>query len=105
MPVARAPAITPAAVFVMLQPIGRHSRAIWCECPAHLCQALAQPNLGGVQSGRALAYAVGQMRQVLFYAGDSKIGIYFVIVWRDVLVRNRPVLAITVAAFRLEVVI
>src|SRR5262249_47429013 len=90
---------------VVLQAVGRYARAIGRERPAHLCQRLAQPDLRCVKPGWALEDTVGQVGQVLFYARDAQIGIDFVIVWRDIFIRNRPVLAIAVAAVGFEVVI
>ena len=104
-PVARAAAETPAAILVVLQAVGGHARAIRRQHAVHLLQRVAQRHLGGREPRRALKQAVGQMRQVLFDAGNPEIQIDPVVVRRDVLVGDRPVLAVAVVALRLEVVV
>src|SRR5439155_18249126 len=96
---------TSPAILVVLQAIGGHTGTIGREYAIHLLQGIAQGQFGAGQLRRALKDAVGQIGQVLFDAGDSEVLIDTVVIRLDVLVGDRPVLAIAVATLRLEVIV
>ena len=104
-PIARPSAVALAAILVVLDAIGGDARAIRREHAAHRRQLLSQRHLAGVELRGALEEAVGQMRQILLVAGDAEVAVDAVVIRLDVLVGDRPILAIAVMRLRLEVVV
>ena len=102
---ARAPPIAAAAIFVVLQSVGRDPRAIRGQDTPHFRDAPAQLHFGVVELDWALEQAVGQVGQILLLARDSEVQVHLVVVGCDVLVRDRPVFAVAIVRPGLEIIV
>src|ERR1035438_344394 len=99
------PAVTAAAILIVLETVGGYASAILGDHAVHFLQALLQGDFGAIQLGGSLEDAVGKVRQVFFYAGDSEIEVHLVVVGGDIAVADGPILAKAVAVFGLEIVV
>ena len=103
---AGAAAVAARAVLVVREPVGGDAEAERRDDPALLLrQRAAHVGLGRVELDRPLVDRVRQPRQILGHAGNAEIAVDPVVVRRDVGVFDRPVVAVAVAARRLEVVV
>src|SRR6266852_6838453 len=93
------------AVLVVLQAVGGDARTILGQDPAHFLHALLEVELGAVQFGRTLKYAVGQIRKVFLYAGDAEVQIHLVIIRSEVAIADWPIFSVTIAALGFEIVV
>src|ERR1700730_428304 len=101
----RAASKAAAAVLVVLQPVGGDARAVLGQDPAHLLHALLEGDLGAVQFGGALKYAVGKIRKVFLHSGDAEVQVHLVVVRSQIAVADWPIFSIAIAALGLEIVI
>src|SRR5262245_65853215 len=74
------------------------------QTPPGLFDAALQDRLAAQHRLRLLKYAVGQLRQSLFRAHYADQLINAVVIWPDVGVRDRPVVAVSVVPGRFEIV-
>ena len=94
-----------AAILVVLQPVGGDAGAVLGEHAAHFLQALLERDLGAVQFGGTLKYAVGKIGKIFLHAGDAEVQVHLVVIGSEVAVADGPVFTVTVAALGLEIVI
>ena len=93
------------APILVLHAIGRDAGAIGRQHTPHRRQTLAQRDLRRREFVGTLEQAVRQVRQVLIVTGNPEVRVDLVVVRLDVCIGNRPVLAVPVVRFSLEVVI
>jgi hypothetical protein len=96
---------TPAAVFVVLQTIRGHAGAVRSQDAAHFREPAAQLQLRRGQLDGTLENAVRQVRKILLVAGNAQVQIHLVVIRRDVRIGDRPILAVAVVRFGLEIVV
>ena len=94
-----------AAILVVLQSVGGDARAVLGQDPAHFLHALLEGDLGAVQFGGALKYAVGKIRKVFLHPGDAEVQIHLVVVRSQIAVADGPIFSVPIAALGLEIVI
>ncbi len=105
VPIAGAPAITAAAVLVVLQSVRCHARAIRSQRAIHALQRVSQMKLGVGQLDGALKLAVRQPGQIFGMPRHAEVFVHAVVIGRDVRVGDGPVFPESVAALSFEIVI